>query len=127
MFKPEIRGPIWALILISLGGLGLHLKVHPPLEELINLVPALAGIFNVVVLPFLFNSAATFRWAYLANIATVIVGGVGMAYFSLSHWEGPVTLAGLLIRTTLPDIVILLARLPLGRLILNNHPDRGTG
>lgn len=123
MFKAEIRGPIWGLIFISLGGLGIHLKVHPPLKELINIIPALLGIFNVVVLPFLFNSVRTMRWAYLANIATVIVGGVGMAYFSLINWEGPLTLSGLLIGTTLPDIVLLLARLPLGELILKNHPD----
>ena len=125
MFRANVRAPIWALILISLGGLGLHIRIHPPLEELVYLVPFLIGIFNVLILPFLFNHRSTVRWAHLLNIGTVVAGGVGMAYFSLTHWTGPVTIQAVALNTTLPDILILLARLPLGSLILSRMEQGG--
>jgi hypothetical protein len=125
MFRATVRGPIWALILISLGGLGVHIKIHPPLAELVNLVPFLIGLFNVLILPFLFNHPATVRWAHLLNIGTVVAGGVGMAYFSLTHWSGPVTVQAVALNSTLPDIVILLARLPLGAVILSRLEQGG--
>lgn len=125
MFRASVRAPIWALILISLGGLGVHLKIHPPLAQLINLVPFLIGLFNILVLPFLFNHRSTVRWAHLLNIGTVVAGSVGMAYYSLIHWTGPVTVQTVVLNSTLPDILILLARLPLGSMILSRVEQGG--
>ena len=118
MFKREIRAPICALFFISLGGLLLHLRIHPPAKSAYNLVPAVCGGITTFVLPFLFNDRRTVAWAYMLNLAAVIVGAVGMAYFSATHWEGPVTLQTLLLKSTLPDILVLCAKLPIGHQIL---------
>ena len=120
MFKREIRGPIWALFLISYGGLLLHLRIHPPVQSVFNCVPLAFGGLNVFVLPFLFNHARTVAWAYVLNAATVLVGAVTMAYFSVTTWEGPVTWEAVLLRSTFPDIVLLTAKLPIAHAILRH-------
>jgi len=120
MFKREIRCPIWALFCISLGGALLHLRIHPPTDSLFDCVPTAFAVLNVLVLPFLFNYRETVAWAYLLNAVTVVVGTVTMAYYSITHWQGPVTPLGILLRTTLPDITILAAKLPLAHIILRH-------
>ena len=120
MFKREIRGPIWALFLISYGGLLIHLKIHPPAHSAFNCVPLVFGVLNVLVLPFLFNHERTVAWAYLLNAVTVLVGAVTMAYFSLTTWQGPVTWKAVLLGSTFPDIVLLAAKLPIAHAILRH-------
>jgi len=120
MFKREIRCPIWALFCISFGGALLHLRIHPPADSLFNCVPTVFAALNVLVLPFLFDHSRTVAWAYLLNAVTVVVGTATMAYFSITHWKGPVTLTGVLMQSTLADIVILTAKLPIAHVILRH-------
>jgi len=118
MFEKQIRAPILALFLISLGGLLLHLRIHWPPKEVSVWLPAIFGVVTTFVLPFMFNSAKTIAWAYLINLAAVIVGTIAMAIFSLENWQGSVTIKGLVLQTTLADILILWAKLPLAQIIL---------
>jgi len=118
MFEKQIRAPILALFLISLGGLLLHLRIHWPPKEVSVWLPAIFGVLTTFVLPFMFNNAKTVAWAYLINLAAVIVGTIAMAHFSLENWQGPVTIKGLVLQTTLADILILWAKLPLAQIIL---------
>ena len=118
MFEKQIRAPILALFLISLGGLLLHLRIHWPPKEISLWLPAIFGVVTTFVLPFMFNNAKTVAWAYLINLAAVIVGTIAMANFSLENWQGPVTIKGLVLQTTLADILILWAKLPLAQIIL---------
>jgi len=118
MFKKQIRAPILALFLISLGGLLLHLRIHWPPKEVSVWLPAIFGVVTTFVLPFMFNNAKTIAWAYLINLAAVIVGTIAMANFSLANWQGPVTIKGLILQTTLADILVLWAKLPLAQIIL---------
>ena len=127
MFKKPIRGPIAALALISLGGLLLHLRIHPPDKSAFNLTPLICGLITTLALPLMFNYRSTVRWAYMLNIAAVVVGTVTMAYYSATHWAGPVTALTLLLRSTAPDIIILLAKLPLGSQILHYFTDVAGG
>jgi hypothetical protein len=120
MFQRGIRAPIWALVCLSLGGALLHLRIHPPADSLFNCVPTAFAVINVLVLPFLFNNRRTVAWAYLLNAVTVVVGTVTMAYFSITHWKGPVTVQAVLLQSTLPDIIILAAKLPLAHIILRH-------
>ena len=57
-------------------------------------------------------------WGVLFNGFAVAIGVIGMAYFSLHTLERPLTLMKLLFGSTLPDIALLLAKLPLALLIL---------
>ena len=120
MFRKEVCMPILALVLISLGGLLLHVRLHPPANEASNWVPVVFGVLCVVVLPFLFNSPRTVAVAYLLNAASVVVGIVTMAWYSIEHWQGPVTWDAVVLQSTLADIVILLAKLPIAHVILRH-------
>lgn len=118
MFRRELRLHIWAFILLSLGGLLLHTRIHKPLESAFNWLPVVVTLANAVLLPLLFNSRRTVAWGYLLNLLTVGVGTATMAWFSFTHWKGPVTPWTLLLNSTLADILILNAKLPLAHLIL---------
>ena len=122
MAKRLIYLSILAFFLVSLGGLILHLRVHPPVLEgklrVFFLVPAVFAGTATFVLPFMFNGRKLCPYAYLINLAAVITGTVTMTYFSVTHWEGAVTVARVVSHSTFPDIVILLAKLPLAHSIL---------
>jgi len=118
MFKKPIRNSIWALIFLSLGGWLLHLRIHPPSESLFDWTPAVFGAISTFVLPVLFNYRATVKWAFVLNVAAVVVGTLTMAFFSATHWQGPVTLKTLLLNSTVPDILVLFAKVPLSCQIL---------
>lgn len=112
MFKREISGQICTLILISLGGLLLHIRIHPPAADADKWIPIIFGVFSVCILPFMFNYAKTAPLAYLINLLSVVGGVIAMAYFSAIHPPKPITPTTLLLQTTLADIIILLAKLP---------------
>ena len=153
MFKRGIGGPIWALFFISLGGLLLHIRIHPVSEKIVDpaevgqqvaggavreadgsvivkeaeyLIPLIVGIITTLALPFMFNCEKTVRWAFLINVVVVIVGTVTMANHSYEHWGGkPVTFLNIILKSTFPDIMILLAKLPLGCAILSHFHSKG--
>ncbi|MFP4250913.1 MAG: ferric reductase-like transmembrane domain-containing protein, partial [Armatimonadota bacterium] len=126
----EIRWPIWALVLMSAGGFLLHVRIHPPGETAFNWIPIVVTLFNIFVLPVLFNHRTTAPAAYALNWATVIVGTVAMAFFSVANPEGEMTFTRFFTHTTFPDIVILAARIPLGEIIIaywrSTAPDPAT-
>jgi hypothetical protein len=121
MARKEIRMLILVMFLVSLGGLLLHLRIHPPAAKALNKVPAVAGALSVVAVPLLFGWRRTAVAAYLLNAAAVLVGVVGMGWFSIQQWQGPVTWDAVLLKSMLPDILILLAKLPLAQAILSAY------
>ena len=124
MFRKEVRDLILAFFLLSLGGLLLHVRIHPPANSLFNCIPAAFGAVNTFVLPFLFNRPATAPWGYLVTWVTVATGTLAMAYYSLVNWSLPVTVKTLILYSTLADIVILWAKVFLAHKILRFHwPD----
>lgn len=127
VFKKELCAPASAYALIGLGGLLLHIRIHPPSLELFNWLPPALGALNIAVLPILFQMEKTVAWAYLLAILTVLAGTVGMSYESISTWAGPVTLQAVLLNSTLPDILILWAKLPLAHAMLRHWRPAGAG
>ncbi|UCH08471.1 MAG: hypothetical protein JSV55_05735 [Deltaproteobacteria bacterium] len=125
MFRKEIRGLIWAFFLISLGGLLLHVRIHPPANSLFNWIPAAFGAANAFVLPFLFNGRATAPWGYLITWVTVATGTVTMTYYSAANWSLPLTVKTVMLYSTLPDIIILWAKVFLAHKILRFHWPNG--
>ena len=113
-----------AHLCLSLGGLLLHLRIHPVVESYFNWWAVGAGLANCLLLPALFLHPRTVALGCLMNGLTVILGTLGMAYFSLHSMVWPVDLTVILLQSTLPDIIILLAKLPLGQMILESmRPD----
>jgi len=124
MFQKEVREFIWAFFLLSLGGLLLHLRIHPPANSLFNWIPAVFGAVNAFLLPFLFNNRTTVPWAYLITWGTVAIGTVGMSYYSIVNWSFPITVKAVLMYSTLADILILFAKVFLAHKILRFYwPD----
>ena len=131
-FNKDISGSILAIFFISFGGLLLHLEIHPPFplpgvegpHSMFNLYAFIPALFNTLVIPFLFNSRKTVRWAYLFNWLTVIVGTVTMTYFSIINPPEKINIYSILLQTTLADILILFAKIPLGQQILNYYNEQ---
>ena len=124
MFRKEVRDLILAFFLLSLGGLLLHIRIHPPANSLFNWIPAAFGAANTFALPFLFNRRATAPLGYLMTWVTVATGTVTMAYYSVANWSLPVTVKTVILYSTLADIVILWAKVFLAHKILRFHwPD----
>jgi hypothetical protein len=101
--------------LLSIGGWLLHLRVHPPAQNGANFIPFLSGIAGVVVLPLMFWFRSTFAYAYVLNGFFVIIGTITMAHFSVVHFKGPLTLAGIFMNTTAADIALLWGKFAVGK------------
>ena len=127
IFKKEIRGPILALMFLSLGGWMLHFRIHHISANPSNFVPFLLGIFDVLITPQLFNYKKTVVIAYLFNGVGVILGAITMAVFSLSMLHQPLTFTGIIFQTLLADIFILSSKLFIGQIILSHFYPAGLG
>ncbi len=131
MSPKDIRMLIWAFVLLSVGGLMLHIRIHPPAASLFNWLPVAFGAVNILLLPFLFRRADTAPLAFMLCCITVIAGTIGMAYYSIVQWKEPVTLYTVLFKSTLADIMILMMKAPLGYVLLRQvcgaGPDGAKG
>lgn len=108
-----------ALIVIALGGLLLHLRIHPYGNNPSFLINVVCGIISVIVVPLLFLFKGTLHYGYVVNGFMVIVGTVTMAHFSLAHLPAPLTPAGILLKTTFPDILILWGKFFIGKTLFD--------
>ena len=101
-----------ALCLFSLGGFGLHWFVHIKSPSAAfagnNFVPFVCGLLSALVIPWLFLSRPLLHLGYLLNGFTAIIGIITMAHFSIATG-----------RTLLPDIVLCLSKLLLGKALFD--------
>jgi len=122
--RKGLGGAILAFFLLSLGGLLLHVRIHLLSDTgaiklgLNGIVPVVFGIVNTFVLPLMFLSRKTASWAFLITVLTVIAGTAGMAYFSATDPRLALTANGIILHTTLPDILVLWSKVGLGYAIL---------
>jgi hypothetical protein len=97
--KTNLRITLLAgLWFLAFGGLGLHLAIHPPAQETSNLIPFIAGLAAVILIPLLFSFKQTIAYAYVLNGMLAIIGTITMAKFKLA-----------------PDIAILWGKFLLGK------------
>ena len=106
---------IFSLVVLALGGLILHTRIHPLEKDAGNIIPAVAGILSVIIIPVLFYFRQTVAYGYVLNGMTVILGTVAMAHYSLKHSPDVWTLQTVLFGTLLPDIIVLWAKLAVGK------------
>ena len=112
-----------ALILIAIGGFLLHTRIHPLKDpktmeaEYENLVPLIAGILSIIVVPILFLFKKSTPYAYVINGLTVIVGTITMTHYSIATWPAntAVTVRTIILGTMLMDIVILWGKFFVGK------------
>ena len=110
---------ICALLVISLGGWLLHMRIHPIDKNPAYFIPFLSGLASVLVVPLLFSFRKTIHAGYVLNGMLVILGTITMAHLSLEDIPYPLTISALLFKTTLPDIIILLSKFLLGKAIFD--------
>ena len=127
LFIKELKNPILAIMLLSLGGWSLHFRIHPVSVSPSHFVPFVYGLVSFLVVPFLLNSKKTVIIGYLFNGFSVIVGTILMAHLSLSDLPQPFTITAIFFRTTLADIFILLPKLIIGQIILYHYYPNGLG
>ncbi len=105
------------LVVLSLGGLLLHLRIHPVSDNSSNFLPLVSGILSLIVVPPLFLSKKTIGYGYTLNGFLVILGTIGMAHFSWIRWPEPATIGSIMLKTTLPDIAVLWTKFFIGKAI----------
>ncbi len=134
MIRKELRLPLLALVLLSLGGWLLHARIHPivtvdPAHPAAarNFVPYLSGLVSLLVTPMLLNWRRTFVVGYLINGMGVVIGAIGMASLSFAKPPAPLTFVSLFTGTMLPDILILFPKLFLGQIVLRYWHPQGMG
>ncbi|MFA5859906.1 MAG: hypothetical protein WC955_12665 [Elusimicrobiota bacterium] len=108
---------ITAYFFLSLGGLLLHMRIHPVSKDIENFIPAICGVLSTVVLPLMFWYVKTVPYAYIINGMTVIIGIITMAHFSAVRFVPPIGLYDILVGSTLADIVILLGKFAVGKAV----------
>ncbi len=133
MIKREIRIPVFAIVLLSLGGWLLHARIHTVSFDPANpsnpafLVPFIAGLLSIIAAPLMMNFKETFVVGYLINGITVIIGTLTMATMSLSALPSPLTIPSIFLKTLLPDIFLLFPKLFLGQMVLIHYYPNGMG
>jgi len=129
LFNKKIRGSIWALILLSLGGWLLHNKIHPLSADgnPAFYLPFILGILNFIVVPICFNFKRTTVLAYLINGFSVILGTITMLHINLVALPTTLTVKYIFLNSNLPYICLLLPKLFIAQTILQFHYPTGTG
>lgn len=108
-----------ALVAVSLGGLLLHLRIHPPFKNTTHLIPMISGILSIVLVPVLFCFKKTLGYGYVLNGFLAMIGVVLMAHLSIANWPDPATFQSVLLKTTLPDILIACGKFFLGKALFD--------
>lgn len=105
-------------VLISIGGMMIHLNLHSPGKSLYFLWASPVSLFSLVVITFLYCRPSTVAWGFLLNAGTIIIGTTGMCYYSLLTFDGPLTPYRVIAESTLPAVLILWTKLPISLYIL---------
>ena len=125
-----------ALILLSLSGLMLHLRIHffiiadkmHPGSFLFDRTLFMATLFPFIdsfVVTALFLSRRTAVYGYLLNGIIVIFGTILMAHFSIAYISAKaLPLSDLLFKSTLPDIGIAWADFFVGKALYDYYMNR---
>jgi hypothetical protein len=108
-----------SLLAISLGGFLLHSRIHPVSQNASNILPLVSAFISIVIVPLFFSFQKTLAYGYVLNGFSAIVGTIVMSHFSLAHWPNPVSVNALLLKTTLPDIIILWGKFFLGKALFD--------
>ena len=95
-----------------------HMELHPVENSLYFLWASPVSAFSLLVLPFLYCRPSTVGWGFMLNAGTVLIGTIGMSYYSLLNLDRPLTLYKSLFESALPGIVILWTKVPVSYFIL---------
>lgn len=104
-----------ALMVLSIGGFLLHLRIHPFAQNSSNIVPIISCLLSIIVVPLLFSFRKTISYGYVLNGFLAIIATVTMSHFAIVHWPVPATLKAVILTTTIPDILIVWSKFFIGK------------
>jgi len=110
---------IVALTALSIGGLILHIKIHPFMKYSYGFVPYVSCLLSIALIPCLLSFRKTLDYGYVLNGMLVIIGTITMTHFSIIHWPKTISLEAVLMDTTLADVTILWAKFFIGKAIFD--------
>jgi hypothetical protein len=105
--------------MISLGGFIMHSRGHPVTSAHANILPFLAGIASILVLPLMFLNKKLISFAFLTNGMFAIIGTISMIHFAIVTLPRGANLSFIIMKTTLPDVLILWAVFLIGKQIFD--------
>jgi hypothetical protein len=105
------------LVVVSLGGWLLHVRVHPVSDVATNWIPFITGLISIIILPAMFLSKKTLPYAYIINGMFVIIGTITMAHASVERLQDGITFATVFVGTLFADIAILWVNFFIGKSI----------
>jgi hypothetical protein len=108
-----------ALVTMALGGFLLHLRIHPFTQNTSFLINFVAGLLSVVVVPLLLWWRKTLHYGYVLNGFIAIVATIAMAHFSFAHPPEGLNPGNILLKTTLPDILIVWGKFFVGKALFD--------
>ncbi len=96
------------LFIVSLRGLLIHLKIHPPTGPSWHYLPYTAGVISVLVVTVLFFFRRGYQFAYIINGMLVIIGTIAMTHFSLAFPAKVISISGIATGSMLPFILVII-------------------
>ncbi len=103
-----------ALVTLALAGYTIHARVHLIAQNPSFLVPFIAGILSVAVIPALFLSKKTLAYGYVLNGFLCIIGTVTMAHFAIAHWSDRTSPPDIILKSMVIDILIVWGKFFIG-------------
>ncbi len=120
--KQNIRNLLTlGLVLGSLGGWLLHLRIHPPAEDAMNFIPFVTGLVSIFIIPAMFLSKKSIAYAYVINGMLVIIGAITMGRVSLFKLPAHLTFATIIVGTLFSDFLILGTNYFCGKALFELH------
>ncbi len=111
---------IICLFLISIGSFLLHVRTHPVTpHHLIYLIPFIAGLISILVLPIMFLNKGLVPYAYLANGMMAIIGTITMVHYLIQYLPRRFNLNYIFMKTLLPDLLILWGVFLIGKMLFD--------
>jgi hypothetical protein len=104
-----------ALVTLSVAGFMIHTRIHLIAENPSFIVPFIAGLLNIAVIPALFCFKKTLAYGYVLNGFLCIIGTVIMGHFAIARWFAPTSPPDILLKSMLIDILIVWAKFFVGK------------
>lgn len=118
--KTHIRSILLgAIVTLSLAGFLLHPRIHLITQNPSFLVPFVAGILNIAVIPPLFWFRNTVAYGYVLNGFLCIIGTVTMGHFAIARWFDPKSSPDILLKSMLIDILIVWGKFFIGKALFD--------
>ncbi len=108
-----------ALVTLGLAGFMIHARVHLVAQNPSFLVPFVAGILSVAVVPALFRFKRTLAYGYVLNGFLCIVGTVTMAHYAIARWSAPGSPPDILLKSMAIDILIVWGKFFVGKALFD--------